>query len=180
MLRRVSKSPNPVWAELVQLVPVIILALPFIVRGEVELARAAPGFFAGAAVFVLVSGLVLYRKAVLNPILVGTGVWLALGALAFNVPLESLASSYVATQGFSLFVVIAVAGVVATFASPQGFIGVRTEDARWIRRTSFFLLALAVAAAAWAFGFRSDIRVGGGIPFIALNVARRVVIRRAA
>jgi hypothetical protein len=174
----VSKASNPVWTELVQLVPVITLALPFIVKGEVELARAASGFLAGAAAFVLVTALVLSRKAVLNPILVGTGVWLVLGALAFNVPIELLASSLVAAQGASLFVVIAVVGLVATFASPEGFIGA-PNAAGWVRRASLLLLALAVLAAAWAVYFRANIRLGAGVPFIALNVVRRVLLRRA-
>jgi hypothetical protein len=179
MLRRVAKSTHPVWVELVQLVPVVSLALPFIVQGEVELARAASGFLIGAVSFVLVSWLVLHQKAVLNPILIGTGVWLVLGALAFNVPIESLASSLSATQGFSLFVVIGVVGLVATFTSRVGFIGCPSNDVAWVRRTSLVLLALAVAAAVWAFRFRADIRLGGGLPFIVLNVARRVLIRRS-
>jgi hypothetical protein len=179
MLRPVSKSPKSVWVELVQLVPVVSFALPFIVQGEVELARAAPGFLIGAVLFVFASSLVLYLKAVLNPILVGTGVWLVLGALAFNVPIRSLASSLSASQGFSLFVVIGVVGLIGTFTSKAGFIGCPNSDVAWVRRASFVLLALAVAAAAWAFRFRADIRLGGGLPFIVLNVARRVLIRRS-
>jgi hypothetical protein len=180
MLRRVSKSSHPVWVELVQLVPVISLALPFIVRGEVELARAASGFLIGAVLFVLVSWLVLRRRAILNPILIGTGVWLVLGALAFNVPIEFLASNFSATQGFSLFVVVVVVGLVATFTSTAGFIGYPSNDEAWVRRTSLVLLALSVAAAAWSYRFRADIRLGGGLPFIVLNVARRIIIRRSA
>ena len=177
MLRGVSKSQNPVWIELIQLLPVISLALPFILRGEVDLSRAASGFLLGASLFAIVSWLVLHFQGVLNPILIGTGIWLVLGALAFNVPLEAIASRISATQGFSLFVVIAAVGVAATVASPQGFIGYRGSDAAWIRRTSLILLAVGVAAAAVAFRFRSDIRVGGGLPFIVLNVARRMLIR---
>ena len=177
MLRRVPKSQNPVWIELVQLLPVISLALPFIVRGEVDLARAASGFLLGATLFVTVSWLVLHVKGVLNPILVGTGIWLVLGALAFNVPLESLASRISSTQGFSLFAVIVVVGLATMLASPEGFIGYRGADVAWIRRTSLVLLAVAIAAAAVAFRFRSDIRIGGGLPFIVLNVARRALIR---
>jgi hypothetical protein len=174
-----STSPTPVWIELIQLVPVVSFALPFIVRGEVELGRAAPGFLIGAVLFVLVSALVLYLKAVLNPILVGTGAWLVLGALAFNLPIESLASSLSATQGFALFAMIGVVGFIATFGSKAGFHGCRSNDVAWVRRSSYVLLALAVAAAAWAFGFRADIRLGGGLPFIVLNVARRVIVRRS-
>lgn len=176
----VSKAYDPVWVELVQLVPVVSFALPFIVEGEVDLARAASGFLIGAVLFGVVTWLVLRRKDVLNPILVGTGVWLVLGALAFNVPVEPLASRLTETQGLSLFAVIAVIGLAATVGSNEGFIGCRSSDAAWVRRSSLVLLVLAVAAAMWAYFFRSDIRLGGGLPFIVLNVVRRVLIRRAA
>ena len=158
----------------------ISLALPFIVQGEVELARAASGFLIGAVLFVVVSWFVLHRRGVLNPILIGTGVWLVLGALAFNVPIEFLASTLAVTRGFALFVVVVVVGLIATFTSKVGFIGCTSNDGAWVRRTSLVLLMLAIAAAAWAFRFRSDIRLGGGLPFIVLNVARRVIIRRAS
>jgi hypothetical protein len=175
-----SKSQNPVWIELVQLVPVIILALPFIARGEVDLARAASGFLVGAVSFVIVSLLVLQQKGVLNPILVGTGAWLVLGALAFNVPLEALASSLSAARGFSLFVVVSAVGLLATFTWKDGFIGCPSDDRTLVRRQSVVLLAIVVLAAVWAFRFRSDIRLGGGLPFIVSNVARRLLIRRSA
>ena len=38
-----KSSQNPVWAELVQLVPVLSLALPFVLQGAVDLSRAANG-----------------------------------------------------------------------------------------------------------------------------------------
>jgi len=177
MLRRV-KSPNPVWLELVQLVPVITLALPFIVHGGVDLARAASGFLIGAVLFVLVSWFVVRRNGVLNPILLGTGAWLVLGACAFNVPVEVLASRLTAAQGFALFVAIFATGVIATFASKEGFIGYPKNDLRRVRRSSIVLLALAAVAVGWSYRFRLDIRLGGGLPFIVLNVARRVLIRR--
>jgi hypothetical protein len=166
-----------VWLELVQLVPVISLAIPFITRGEVDLARAAPGFLIAAALFVIVTGLVVVKGGVLNPILLGTGAWLILGALAFNVSLDSLASSIAETQAFTLFLVVCVVGLIATFASSEGFIGHRSDDATWIRRASLALLALAVGAAAWSYRFHTDVRLGGGLPFIVLNVARRLLIR---
>lgn len=172
-----SKSKSPAWLELVQLVPVISLAIPFIARGEVDLSRAAPGFSIAAALFVIVTGLVVWKGGVLNPILLGTGAWLILGALAFNVPFASLASSIAETQAFTLFLVVCVVGLIATFASREGFIGYRSDDATWIRRASFALLALAVGAAAWSYRFHTDVRLGGGLPFIVLNVVRRLLIR---
>lgn len=176
-LPAVSKSQPPAWLELVQLIPVISLAIPFIARGEVDLTRAASGFLMAAALFVVVTWLVVVMNGVLNPILLGTGAWLILGALAFNIPLDSLASSLAETQGFTLFLVVCGVGLIATFASGEGFIGHRSEDAIWIQRASFVLLALAAGAAAWSYRFHTDVRLGGGVPFIVLNVARRLLIK---
>jgi hypothetical protein len=168
-----------VWAELVQLVPIVSFALPFVTKGEVDIGRAATGFVVGALLAVAISVLVARLGHVLNPILVGTGLWLCLGAVAFNVPVTALASSLERTQAFGLFVAAFGVGIVATLWSAPGYIGCRHGDARWIRHASVALLAVTALAAAWAFWFRADVRLGGGLPFIVLNVTRRIMIRRA-
>lgn len=172
-----SSRQNPVWAELVQLIPVISFALPFIVAGHVDLGRAGPGFFIGAALFLLVSVVVRTKKHLLNPILVGTGIWLCLGALAFGLHIGWLVARLAALQGFALFVCAFVVGVAATLKSPHGYIGGR-GGAPSILRASFVLLVLTVLVLIWSWLFRMDVRLGGGLPFIVLNVARRVLIRR--
>jgi len=180
MLAQVLPSTkNPAWAEVIQLVPILVLAFPFVLRGEVDITRAASGFLAAALCAIPVMAIVLVRGHTLNPILVGTDLWLLLGAIAFNVPVPPLAALLGEAQGFGLFAFALGVGVVATFASPQGFIGARHADPHWIRRTSLILLGLAVVTALWAFFFRHDVRVGGGLPFIVLNVVRRVLIVRA-
>ena len=72
-----------------------------------------------------------------------------------------------------------IVGVLAMLFSRSGYIGYRHDDARWVRRASAALLALTALAGAWAFWFRTDVRVGGGLPFIVVNVVRRIMIRRA-
>jgi hypothetical protein len=174
-----ASDKNPPWSELIQLVPILSLAFPFVVSGEVDITRASSGFLVAALLTVPVNGIVLQRGHVLNPILVGTAIWLVLGALAFNVPVRPLASWLGSTQGFGLFLSALIVGVATTFFAPQGFIGTRHADAAWIRRASSILLAVAFAAAIWAYVFRSNVRLGGGLPFIVLNVVRRVMIVRA-
>jgi hypothetical protein len=172
-------KPNPAWAELVQLVPVVSFALPFVVKGEVDIARAALGFAVGAVLTVAISAFLVRLGHVLNPVLVGTGLWLCLGAVAFNVPVASLAEWLGRTQAFGLFVAAFGVGVVAIAFSASGYVGCRHPDASWVRRASLALLALTGVAAAWAFWFRADVRLGGGLPFIVVNVVRRIMIRRA-
>jgi hypothetical protein len=177
--RALESRRNPAWLELVQLVPIVTLALPFIVAGGVDLSRASGGLLAGALLTVPVTALVVWRRGVLNPILLGTAAWLWFGALAFTVPIPPLEQAVRETQGFGLFVAIVLAGVVTTLFSPHGFIGCRHGDRRFVRNSSLALLALGALALAWSFYFRDNVRLGGGLPFIVLNVARRLLVRRA-
>jgi hypothetical protein len=170
---------NPAWAELLQLVPVVSLALPFILEGSVDLRRAGTGFLVAALLTLPVIAIIRIRRQLQNPILVGTALWLWLGAIAFNVPVEAVAEWLSQTQALGLFVAALAVGLVATFRWRYGYVACRTSDTLWIRRASFTLLGLTLATVVWAWVFRHDIRLGGGLPFIALNVARRVLHLRA-
>jgi hypothetical protein len=174
-----ATSRNPIWAEMIQLIPVICLAFPFIVAGKVDLAQAGWGFLAGALLAIAISAVVVARGKLLNPILVGTGLWLCLGALAFQLPVAPLADWLVRTQALGLFLAALVAGIFATLFSSQGYIACGSSDPRWIRRASLGLLAFTAVIVAWSWTFRTNVRLGGGLPFIALNVTRRIVARRA-
>ncbi|HEX6764014.1 MAG TPA: hypothetical protein VF103_01025 [Polyangiaceae bacterium] len=123
-----SESPRA-WTELVQLVPIVSFALPFVLRGDVDIARAATGFVVGALLALAISVALAWRGYVLNPILVGTGLWLCLGAIAFNVPVPALVAWLVRTQAFGLFAAAFGVGIVTTLFSPFGYIGCRHGDA---------------------------------------------------
>jgi hypothetical protein len=170
---------NPAWAELVQLVPVVVLACSFLVTGEVDLARAGPLFVVAAALTVPITMTVLLRGFAANPILLGAAAWLWLGAVAFGVPVRSLADWLGDTRAVGLFGGALLVGVVATAVSRGGYVGLAHPDQAWVRRTSLALLALTAGAVAWSWEFRTNLRLGGGLPFILVNVARRVAIARA-
>src|SRR5689334_6429550 len=89
----------PVWAELLQLVPVIVLACSFLVTGQVDLERAGPLFLVAAGLTVPITALLSARGYVLNPILLGVALWLWLGALAFHLPMPWLADWIAHTRG---------------------------------------------------------------------------------
>ncbi len=171
---------NALIAELVQLLPIVSFALPFIVHGEVELERAGDAFALAAALTVPVIVIVLALHRLLNPILVGVAVWLWAGALAFHIPIPALVRFVVATQSFGLFLAVFAVGLLTTLAAPHGFVGSGSGNEARVRRASWLLLALTAIAMGWAWWFRHDIRLGGGAPFIALNVARRALARRAS
>ena len=46
----------------------------------------------------------------------------------------------------------------------------------WVRSRSLGVLGVSVMMLCWAWVFRHDVRLGGGLPFIVLNVTRRVLV----
>ncbi|MBN2197326.1 MAG: hypothetical protein JW751_31275 [Polyangiaceae bacterium] len=170
---------NPAWAELVQLVPVVSLALPFVIEGKVDLERAGRGFLTGALLSIVTTMAVLHRRHLVNPILLGTNMWLWLGAVAFAGEFEPLKRWLSETQGCGLFVIVLVVGAATTLWFPHGFVGCRSSSLDWIRGASYGLMALTLAVVGFSWAFRQDIRIGGGLPFILLNVTRRVICVRA-
>lgn len=171
---------NPVWAELVQLVPIVSLALPIILAGKIDFAQARSALLVAAVLTIPVTGLVLWRRAVLNPILVGTALWLWVAALAFELESTPVVAALSEAQGAGLFLGVLVVGIFTTVLSPQGFVGSIHPDRAWIRRASLILLALALVAVGWSWAFRHNVRLGGGAPFLLLNIVRRRLVVRAA
>ena len=171
--------PNPVWAELVQLVPIVSLALPIILAGKIDFARAGTALLVAALLTIPVSALVVLRHAVLNPILVGTALWLWVAAIAFELGSPRLVAALSEAQAAGLFTGVVAVGLVATLISPHGFVGTLHADRAWIKQASLMLLGLAIAVTAWAWVFRQNVRLGGGLPFLVLNIVRRRLILRA-
>jgi len=164
--------------EAVQFAPILTLASTFVVSGEVDLERAGTLFVVAAVEAVVITGVVAALRAPQNTILLGTNVWLVGGAVAFGVPIEALAGILGELQAVVLFGCVLAVGAVVAVAAPRGFVGVELPDRRTTHIGSVVLLALSAVALAWSWIFVDDIRLGGGLPFILLNVSRRVLGRR--
>lgn len=171
-------SAKSVTREVVQFVPVITLASSFIVAGGVDLGRAGTLFVISAALAVIITVALVIQKARLNPVLLGTNLWLVIGALAFGIPISPLADVVGSLQAAGLFATILIMGVAMTLTRPTGFIGMPHRTPATVRKLSIALLGLTAAILVWSYLFIDNIRLGGGLPFIVLNVTRRVMIRR--
>jgi hypothetical protein len=111
-------------------------------------------------------------------VLLGTNLWLILGAFAFGLPMESLAELLGRLQAAGLFACALGVGALLTAVSPTGYLGVDLPSRRTVVVGSLVLLGLTGAALAWSLVFTDNVRLGGGLPFILLNVTRRMMGRR--
>ncbi len=166
-----------VLTEAVQFVPVLALAAGFVLSGEIDLAVAGPRFAIAAALAVFIVGGLAWKRTPLNPFLLGADLWLLVGALVFNVPIPPVADLLARLGGGGLFVGALLAGTSYTIRSPRGYLGVIVPQTRAL---SIVLVILTAAAVIWASRRPEDVRLGSALPFIGINVLRRVMGRVAS
>lgn len=167
-----------VLIEVVQFVPTLMLAAGFVLSGEVDLALAGPRFLPAAVAAVAVVAALGWRRIDQNPILMGSDLWLVLGALAFNLPIPPLAELLGRAGGAGLFAGALLAGAAHTALSARGYLGADAPKSV-VRAASIVLLVLTALAMAWAWQRPDSVRLGAALPFILLNVCRRVLGRLA-
>ena len=167
-----------ILAEIVQFVPVIILAFSFLVKGDVDLNRAASLFLISGSIAAVLTVFLVLKKTLLNPILLGTNIWLALGAVAYSIPVPPLADCIGSLQAAGLYVCVFAVAIGFTFGKRTGFIGMEHTDPGVVRKLSMIMLVFSGVVLVWSYVFVENIRIGGGLPFILLNVTRRMMIRR--
>ena len=164
--------------EAVQFIPVITLASSFLVAGGVDMERAGALFVIAGVEAMVITGVLLFMKVLLNPVLVGTNLWLCAGALAFGIPLDGLAGVLAHLQAGGLYACALLVGIAFTAVLPTGYIGMVHPDTTTIKRMSIILLILTGMILVWSLVFVDNIRLGGGLPFIIMNITRRIMIRR--
>lgn len=158
--------------------PIIVFAVRFIVAGEVDLALAGGQLLVAAVLAVVLKAVLVWRRAVLNPLLLGVDLWLVVGAIGFNVPVPPIMDRMVVLGATSLFIAMGAVAAVMSFASRGGALGPDDLDRVFVQRASGVVVGLCVVAVWWSLWWSGDLRVGGGIPFIVVNVARRLLMRR--
>ncbi|MFT5680708.1 MAG: hypothetical protein ACI8RZ_001614 [Myxococcota bacterium] len=162
--------------EVVQFIPILTLAAGFVLAGEIDLSVAATRFAIAAVLAVIIVGGLAWKKAKQNPFLVGADLWLLVGAISFNLPIEPVKAAMVQAGGGGIFVGALLVGLGYTLTQPEGYLGV---ESRRTKVLSVVLLVLTAAGAAWAMAHPDSIRLGAALPFIGVNVLRRVMGRIA-
>lgn len=157
--------------EVVQFIPILTLAAGFVLSGEVDLTVAGGRFALAAGLAAVIVGALAARRVKQNPFLVGADLWLLVGALAFNVPIEPLKAALIRLGGGGIFLGALLVGLWYTATQPEGYLGAEGPHAR---RLSIALLMLTAAGAAWAVAHPDNIRLGAALPFIGINVLRRI------
>ncbi len=174
------RRPPEAVLELLQFVPILTFALPFMAAGAVDLGAAGGGFVRATLIALAVMGLLKWLDHPQNPIHVATNGWLLVGALAFAVPVSPLTELYAEWGALSLFGGVALWGGVQLGSGRGGFLLGSVATTRQLRVLTPVMIGLLGLAMVWAWIFQDNLRLGGGLPFITLNVVRRVLLKRVS
>lgn len=121
---------------------------------------------------------VLFERFLLaaNIFLIGGG----LGVLGMYFDCDCLMNAYRLGMQSTLLVALLLVGLVTTFATKAGFLGVATGPRAQVRLYSLYLLGATVIGTCWSIYFTQH---GGGVlagfvPFVALKVLARLLVKK--
>jgi hypothetical protein len=140
-------------------------------RAQVE--WRAPYYAATA--LALVATVALWRAgATLNRIYLGITLYFVSGTIALLTRWPWLNEEYGRLEGTAMLFWVLAVGLVATLASPRGYAGVSAPP-RDVRKASWLLLAVTVAATAASLAFLGNRVLSSFAPFIAVFTAQALI-----
>lgn len=133
-------------------------------------------FEASAPVAVAELAVLVWRAAPANRLILGANLWLAAGGLAAYLQQWWWLEGYQQLGEASLFISMAVVGVITTALSPTGFVAA-VGPRRRVVLASLGLLAAVLLALLAAVHFRGNVKLAAVIPVIALSWLNRLLRR---
>jgi hypothetical protein len=132
-------------------------------------------FQIGGAVAVIETVLLAFSKRVMNRLILGANLFLAVGALGFLFKLDWLTNMYGRMQESALFCSVLLVGAVTTAFSSYGFLELQSTSRSKQMKYSGILLVVACLSFVLSIIFRGNVWLSGTAPFVLLIVARRVL-----
>lgn len=131
-------------AETIKILPIIIFMLYARLNGMTELAWKN-AFFIGGIAAIIVVAIQLYKKILIDRLVLGINLFLLLGAVAFFAEWDQVLYYYQMYKGVVFLSCIFVVGLITTLFTSAGFIGVRSEKRQKIKTYSSALLLVNIA-----------------------------------
>jgi hypothetical protein len=163
------------FAKGLQYLPLTLFLVSARSTGDYRLA-----FMLGGAAAVVETAAVARWAESMDRFLLAVNLFLAVGGLGFAAGIEPLQQLLGDLRQTAVFVSLVAVGAVTTVASPRGFVNVSPADApaRRILRASLTMLGLSVGALLWSRANRASFLLSAPVPFLALAVARQLLLRK--
>jgi len=162
-------------AGLLPFFPLSVFALYAFRHGATTNERWIGAFELAAAAALFQLAVLLPRRRPINRLILGVNVYLLAGGAAALGSQWWLLETYGRLRESGIFLAILAVGLVATEATPSGFVGAAGVPRPAARRASLALLAATAAAVGVAVAFRGDRTWAALVPMVGLAVLQRVL-----
>ncbi len=134
-------------------------------------------FYVSSMCAFVVIAFLLYKKVIIDRLRFGINLFLIAGSCAFLTESESVLRFFEMYKGVAFFGGIVLVGIITTFFSSYGFVGVSVINKQKLKKSSLILLGTAIVALVWSF-FMNDYGtlVSIVVPFVGLRLLRKSLI----
>ena len=170
-------SLNTRYLKLIEFIP--ISAFGIVVRLTSENGvNWKLAFIIGGCFAVIEKALLIANRFPLDRILLGTDVFLIIGGLGYLFNVQFILNIYLFLFHATLFASLLIVGVLTTFFTDRGFIGVDHHQRNRVIVFSLFLLGAGVAAFLVSYIFRGDYMLAGILPFTGMLVVNWILAKQ--
>jgi branched-subunit amino acid transport protein AzlD len=135
-------------------------------------------FIIGGCFAVISKALFLVKRFPLDRLLLGTDVFLVFGGLGYLFNIQLILNVYLFLFHATFFASLLIIGVLTTFLTERGFIGVKHHQRNRVITFSLYLFGAGVVAFLVSFAFRGDYMLAGVLPFTGILAINWILAKR--
>ncbi len=164
------------WLAYLHLLPVVTFMTYARLYGMHEQAWVGAFELAGLLALIVIA-ILWHQRVIMDRIMLGLNIFLIMGAAGFLLNSDTILDWYSTTKGGPLFCSIAIVGLISTFSSSRGFIGIAAKKKELVNYSSFLLLAATFIALVWSVSAESyGLLWAVVLPFIILKIMREQLV----
>lgn len=132
-------------------------------------------FIIGGCIAVIESFLLSLSKNQFNRFILAVNLFLFVGGVSFLFDIYPVLMLYKKLMQSALFASLFLVGLVTTFFSAHGFIGVDHPNKKLVRNRSLYLLIATIFTFVLSLFFRGNMLLAGILPFIGLLLVGKIL-----
>jgi hypothetical protein len=168
---------NNKYLKLVEFVPIAAFGVAMRLTSE-NGPNWKLAFIVGACLALLEKALLLSKRIFFDRLLLGADAFLIIGGAGFLFNIHFVLHIYGSLLHASLFASLLAVGVLTTFFTRGGFVGVKHQDRHCVVIYSFYLLGAGAAAFLISFAFRGNDLLAGAMPLTGVAIVSRILVKR--
>ena len=135
-------------------------------------------FIIGGCFAVIEKALLMVKRFPFDRILLGTDVFLIIGGLGYLFNIQFILNIYLFLFHATFFASLLIIGVLTTFLTERGFIGVKHHQRNRVIIFSLYFLGAGVVAFLVSFAFRGNYMLAGVLPFTGMLAINWILAKR--